>query len=84
MICGQITLLLSDHELGQYNIIVCTNVIAVLIYIDRTALFIIRIYFIYYHSYYYFFLCVCVVQYMCLSCSIDHVSICGNKEIFNK
>ena len=58
--------------------------IAVTIYIDRTALFIIRIYFIYYHCYYFFLcVCVCVVQYMCLSCSIDLVSICANKEIYN-
>ena len=57
--------------------------ITVLIYIDRTALFIIRIYLIYYHCYYYLF-CVCVVQYICLSCSIDLVSICANKEIYNK
>ena len=27
--------------------------------------------------------CVCVVQYMCLSCSNDLVSICANKEIYN-
>ena len=27
--------------------------------------------------------CVCVVQYMCLSCSIDLASICANKEIYN-
>ena len=25
----------------------------------------------------------CIVQYMCLSCSIDLVSICANKEINN-
>ena len=30
-----------------------------------------------------FFVCVCVVQYMCLSCSIDHASMCANKEIYN-
>ena len=29
-------------------------------------------------------MCVCVDQYMCLSCSIDLVSICANKEIYNK
>ena len=57
--------------------------IAVLFYIDRTALFIIRIYFIYYHCYYFLCVCVCVVHYMCLSCSIDLVSICANKEIYN-
>ena len=28
--------------------------------------------------------CVCVVQYMCLRCSIDLVSICANKEIYIK
>ena len=29
-------------------------------------------------------MCVCVVQYnMCLSCSIDLVSICANKKIYN-
>ena len=28
--------------------------------------------------------CVCVVQYMCLSGSTDLVSICANKEIYNK
>ena len=55
--------------------------IAVLIYIDRTALFIKCIYFICYHCYYFF---LCVVQYMCLSCSINLVSICANKEIYNK
>ena len=60
------------------------QVLKMLIYIDRTALFIICIYFIYYHCYYYFYVCVCVVQYnMCLSCSIDLVSICANKEIYN-
>ena len=26
----------------------------------------------------------CVVHYMCLCCSIDLVSICANKEIYNK
>ena len=26
----------------------------------------------------------CVVHYMCLSCSIDLVSICANKGIYNK
>ena len=57
----------------------CAYVITVLIYIDRIALFIICIYFIYY---YYLFL-VCVVHYMCLCCSIDLVSICANKEIYN-
>ena len=55
--------------------------ITVLIYIDRTALFIICIYFFYYY-YCYLFL-VCVVHYMCLCCSIDLVSICANKEIYN-
>ena len=38
------------------------------------------IYFIYY--YYYYLFIVCVVHYMCLSCSIDLVSICANKEIY--
>ena len=52
-----------------------------LIYIDRTALFIICIHFFYYY-YCYLFL-VCVVHYMCLCCSIDLVSICANKEIYN-
>ena len=54
-----------------------------LIYIDRTALFIICIYFFYYNNYYYCYLfLVCVVHYMCLCCSIDLVSICANKEIY--
>ena len=41
---------------------VCALMIAMLIFVDRTALFIIYIYFIYYHCCY-FILCVCVVQY---------------------
>ena len=57
---------------------VCAHLITVLIYIDRTAVFIICIYCMYY-------LCVgvCVVQYMCLCCAIDIVSICANKELYN-
>ena len=62
---------------------VCAKKITVLFFIDRSALFIICIYFIYYYYYYYLYLFfVCVVQYMCLSCSIDLVPICVNKEIY--
>ena len=52
---------------------VCALMITVLIYIDRTALFIICIYFNYCYCYNF---CVCVVQYnsMCLSCSTDLVA----------
>ena len=61
---------------------VCAYIITVLIYIDRTALYLMCIYHIYY--YYYFIFSVCVGQSnMCLSCSIDIVSICANKEIYN-
>ena len=59
---------------------VCAYMIMVLIYIDRTALFIICTYFI--SSYYYsFWFGVCVIQYMYLICFIDIVSMCANKEI---
>ena len=52
--------------------------ITILIYIDRTALFIMGI------CYTYYLFIVCVVQYMCLSCSSDLVSICATKEIYIK
>ena len=32
---------------------------------------------------FYYYCFVCVVRYMCLSCSIDLVSICANKKIYN-
>ena len=59
---------------------VCALMITVLIYIDRTALFIICINL--FISVVLIF-CVCCSIYMCLSCSIDFVSICANKVTYN-